>query len=159
MAVSPDHAAVARFWEGARKQLPPDAPEQNPHLRSIGSSKEVSDMILSVILAGEKTGTFSLPWVHVRQPEARPEIFGLSILTDFGGAPRALLRTMSLTIVPYRDIDASHTACEGKGARDLGVWRKIHWPYWAAMLKPYGLTPTEDMPVCVERFALLCPKS
>ena len=158
MAVTPDHPAVARFWAEAQNHLPSDAVTQTPHLRSIGSTKEVSDMILGVILAGEKTGTFSLPWVHVRQPEARPEIYGLSILTDFGGAPRALLRTMSLTIVPYRDIDASHTACEGKGARDLAVWRKIHWPYWASMLKPYGLEPSEDMPVCVERFALLYPK-
>ena len=148
--------SVAEFWAQAQRAVPGLT---GPYAtRRLGSNAEVNERLLAVILAGEKTGTFNLPWMHGIEPGTAPRENALMIYMDFNDQPRALVRQHKPEFAPYDGITAAHTACEGKGARDLETWRKIHWPYWTAMLAPHGLKPASDMPVCVERFTLLYPR-
>ncbi len=128
-------------------------------IKRLGATAEMSENLLTLILSGEKTGTFTLPWLHGHHANWIPETDGLVVYTDFTDRPRALIRQDKPEFVSYADITAAHTACEGPGARDLDTWRKIHWPYWTALLAPHGLKPLPDMPVCVERFKLLHPRA
>jgi uncharacterized protein YhfF len=148
--------SVAEFWVDAQRAVPGLA---GPYaLRRLGRNAEINERLIAVILAGEKTGTFNLPWMHGIEPGTAPLENALMIYTDFNDQPRALVRQSKPEFVPYDEITAAHTACEGKAARDLDTWRKIHWPYWTTMLAEHGLKPTMDMPVCVERFTLLYPR-
>ena len=146
---------IADFWTKAQAAVP--GLSGSYRVKHIGSDAEICERLLALILSGQKTGTFTLPWLHGHHPDWVPEHGGLVIYTDFSDTPRALIRQSKPAFAAYDEINAIHTACEGPGARDPNVWRQIHWPYWTAQLKPYGLKPATDMPVCIERFTLLYP--
>lgn len=147
----------AEFFAAAAAAVPGLTPPFK--VKRIGTSAEICERLLNLILAGEKTGTFTLPWLHGRHPDWIPATGQLMVYIDFSDRPRALIRQKKPEFTTYDAITDAHTACEGPGARDANAWRKIHWPYWTAQLKEYGLTPHPDMPVCVERFELLYPKA
>jgi uncharacterized protein YhfF len=128
-------------------------------VRRIGGDPDSVDIILDLILKGEKCGTFGVKMLQERQPEITPTLGGVAVLVDFDGMPRAAIKTTQLTPVAYKDITEAHIAVEGPGARKLEVWQGIHWPYWTRLLEPHGLTPSEDMTVMVEHFDLVYPKS
>jgi len=44
---------------------------------------------------------------------------------------------------------------DGSPVRDLAVWVPLHTQYWNQLLRPFGLSVTEDMPFWVEQFELL----
>ncbi|MDX2223383.1 MAG: ASCH domain-containing protein, partial [Rhodospirillaceae bacterium] len=119
-------AAIDAFWRAAQAAHPglvgPFA------VKRIGTSAEICERLLALILSGQKTGTFTLPWLHGRHPDWIPRTGGLMIYIDFSDTPRALIRQKTPEFVRYDQIDASHVACEGPGARDPKVWRDIHWP-------------------------------
>ncbi|MEQ8735421.1 MAG: ASCH domain-containing protein [Rhodospirillaceae bacterium] len=127
-------------------------------VRRIGANKFVVDSILSLVLDGEKCGTFGLKWLHERQPETAPVLNGYAVLVNMDEAPKAIIKTTKITPVAYKDITEEHLVIEGPGARALDRWRDIHWPYWQELLKPYDLQPTQEMLVMVEHFDLVFPK-
>jgi uncharacterized protein YhfF len=149
--------AVDNFFAAAAAAVPGLA---GPYkVKRIGIDAEICERLLQLILSGAKTGTFNLPWLHGHHPEMIPETDGLVVYIDFSDRPRAVVRQQKPEFVTYDAITDVHTACEGPAARDSNAWRAIHWPYWTRQLAPYGLKPLPDMPVCVERFTLLYPKS
>lgn len=128
-----------------------------PRTLCIGWNLETSETICALVIAGDKTGTFSLPWLHDALPETKPEIAKYVVLSNYGGVPRALLQTVALTLVRFGEIDESHTAIDGPSVRDLDVWRGIHTKYWNGLLEPFGREVLDEMPVVVERFVCLHP--
>ncbi|MEQ9111901.1 MAG: ASCH domain-containing protein [Rhodospirillaceae bacterium] len=127
-------------------------------VRRLGANQFVVDSILSLVLDGEKRGTFGLKWLHERQPETAPELNGYAVLVDMNETPKAIIKTTQITPIAYKDITDKHLVIEGPGARALDRWRDIHWPYWRELLKPHDLEPTEEMLVMVEHFDLVFPK-
>ena len=127
-------------------------------VRRIGANQFIVDSILSLVLDGEKCGTFGLKWLHERQPETTPILDGYAVLVDMDEAPQAIIKTTQIKPVAYKDITEKHLVIEGPGARALERWREIHWPYWQGLLKPYDLEPTQEMLVMVEHFNLVVPK-
>ena len=50
---------------------------------------------------------------------------------------------------------AEDTAVDGSPVRDPAIWVPLHTVYWNALLEPFGLTVSDDMPFWVEAFELL----
>ncbi|MCB2106180.1 MAG: ASCH domain-containing protein [Rhodobacteraceae bacterium] len=148
---------VAAFWDAARKAVP--GLGEAYAVKRLGTSQDIAERLAALIVSGEKTGTFTLPWLHSRHPDWIPRAGQLVVYTDHNDVPQALIRQRAPIFMRYDQIGAAETACEGPGARDPNVWREIHWPYWTAQLKGYDLAPSPDMPVCVELFTLLYPKA
>lgn len=145
---------IQHFWEAARAAVP-ELPASGYKVRTFGRGADMSNTLLSLIASGEKTGTFALEAEFQRDPAARPIVGDHFVVIRHDGIPALVYRVTEVSTVPFSGIGPIHVAVEGPNARDVGVWRKIHWPYWGAMLKDWGLTPTEDMPVVFQRFKLL----
>ena len=113
--------------------------------------------MLELILTGDKTGTYTLPWIveHTDHPEPAPGDF--IILIDFSGAPRLVVKLTEIETVAFGDITAEHTGVDGSPMRDLALWKPLHTSYWNGMLAPFGLSVNDDMPVWVEKFDLVYP--
>ena len=162
-ATPPTSAALESFLADCRAALPrPEAAALEPgacRQSCIGADLGMSEQICGLVIAGDKTGTFSLPWLHDAHPEIKPDIAGFTVLSNFDGTPRVLLQTVELSLVTFGDIDASYTALDGPGVRDVAVWRGVHTAHWNTLLKPLGKEVAEDTPVVVERFACLYPAS
>lgn len=119
----------------------------------------MADVIVPLILRGEKTGTFALESEFAADPSATPRVGDHYVVTRFSGEPVLIYRISAVERVPFEAIDAHHTAVEGPGARAVEVWRKIHWDYWGSLLRASGHEPTLDMPVLFQRFAVVFPES
>ena len=126
--------------------------------RQFGSA-DMADRLLGLILAGEKTATFATPWLYEGDSNRTPVQDGYSVVHDAKGKPRALLMTTSVVTVPFDQITTAHTQYEGPGARPLDAWRQIHQDFWGPALSSRGLTLTDDLPVTVERFKVVCSVS
>lgn len=158
-AAQPTDAQRKEFLDACVATNPGLDAGPSQRIRCIGWDQETSETIVQLVIAGEKVGTFSLPWLHATNPDLKPEIGEYIIQTTFDGVPKALLQTTALELVTFKDIDESYTALDGPGVRDLKVWQGVHTKHWNGLLEPHGKTVEADMPVVVERFVCVYPKA
>lgn len=151
----PDPAELDNYWQRAgaelgRLNLPADY-----HARWIGLDAPTTDEVIELIRTGDKTGTFTLPWLIEHTDQPAPAVGDTIILVDFNGHPRLLVRLTEITSVAFGDITAVHTSIDGTPVRDLAIWKPLHTQYWNSLLAPYALEVSSSMPVLVEKFELL----
>ncbi len=150
-----DATPVTDLWDSCRFEVGQTAGEFY-RVRTFGRERETSNRMLQFIETREKTVTFSLPWTYTGDQNATPVVGGYSVVTDLDGKPRFILRTTSIKTLPYKDVTAEDSQYEGPGVRTLEAWRKVHWDFFTVSLQPLKKIPTEDMPVTVERFEVVC---
>lgn len=153
----PEKIALEAFWEEVNQhlvaaKLPPDY-----EVRWIGLDADSTAEILDLIRTGDKTGTFTLPWIVARTDQPTPRVGAAIILIDFDGTPALLVRLTDIVEIPFGQITSEHTAIDGSSVRDLSIWKPLHTNYWNAMLAPFGKSVSADMPVWIEKFELLYP--
>jgi uncharacterized protein YhfF len=151
----PDPAELDRYWQRARTELKRADLAAAYEPRWIGLDDATTEEVIELIGSGDKTGTFTLPWLIEHTDQPTPVVGDPIILVDFAGHPRLLVRLTDITTVAFGDITAMHTSIDGTPVRDLAVWKPLHTIYWNNLLAPYQLKVSESMPVLVEKFALL----
>ena len=151
----PEPAALDRFWRSVRGVLPGSVSGDGYQVRWIGLDHDSTEQVLALIEAGDKTGSFTLPWIVAHTDQPLPRIGDCIILIDFSGRPRLLVRLTGIEEVTFGALDGRHTAVDGTPVRPLTIWKPLHTRYWNPMLKPFGLQVTDAMPVLVERLELL----
>jgi uncharacterized protein YhfF len=151
----PVAAALDRFWQAARSALTSVGPGDSYQVRWIGLDDASTEEVLALIEAGDKTGTFTLPWIVANTSQPAPRVGDLIILIDFLGKPRLLVQLTGIEEVTFGALDERHTAVDGSPVRALSIWKPLHTRYWNAMLKPFGLQVTDVMPVLVEQLDVL----
>ena len=97
---------------------------------AFGDNPELADELLALVLSGAKTATADLVVTYEEAGEPIPVVGDLSIVLDGAGAPRALLRTTKVDVVPFSAVTAEHARLEGEGDRTLATWRAEHERYW-----------------------------
>ncbi|MCU0759205.1 MAG: ASCH domain-containing protein [Steroidobacteraceae bacterium] len=148
---------VEEFVAAARAARP-DLQFDRYKVRTFGGSKAMADVIVPLILAGEKTGTFALAAEFESDPERAPRVGDWYVVTWFEGPPALLYRVTEVEVVPFEGIGERHVQVEGPSARDVKVWRDIHWPYWGGMMKQWGREPSMQMPVIFQRYEVVYPE-
>lgn len=144
---------IEPWWAAGRASLP-DLPEDPPGAWAFGATADHADELLSLVLAGTKTGTALSLGECELTGEAIPRAGDYSIILDGSGRPAAIIQTTRIDIVPFGDVDADHAHAEGEDDRTLSAWRDIHERYWRTY-SPAGFA--WDMPVVCERFTLIHP--
>ncbi len=125
-------------------------------VRHFGQDARVADLLVSLIAAREKTGTFTSPWIFEGNRNEAPVLGGYTVVTDFAANPRLLLRTTAVRTMRFDEISEAETLVDGPAVRTLGVWRQVHWAYFERKLAKLDRTPSPDMPVTVEEFEVVC---
>jgi uncharacterized protein YhfF len=156
--VRPGIQALDAFWGAvrvARADLAlPDAYE----VRWIGIDAPTTETIFGYIQAGTKVGTFRLPWQLAAKGHAPAKVGDPIVLIAWDGTPRLAIRITAVEETTFGAIDQRHTALDGPSVQDVKVWKPLHRDFWSKDLARIGRTVTDDMPVTVERFALIYPK-
>ncbi len=148
--------SVDTFWQSCLPQLDTAPADNFYRVRSIGSTPESTAIITRLILEGQKTGTFTSPWMYEGDRSITPVAGGYSVLLDETQSPRAVLKTTELMIVPFDQITEKETAIDGPAVRPLDVWRPIHVTFFTTELEARGKAFAQDMPVTVEKFEVMC---
>lgn len=147
----------ADFWSVACRAAPDLPPGAEFQVWYFGDSERLARGLADLVLSGAKRATAGLLWDAENDSNAMPVLGGYSIVTDHAGAPLLIIRTTDVEIRPYRAVDAEFAAAEGEGDGSLTFWRSAHWDYFSRRCQAIGCAPGEDMPVVLERFALVYP--
>ncbi len=151
----PDPAALDAFWAEARAALPDAGLGDGYQVRWIGLDAPSTDQIIELIRQGDKTGTFTLPWIVERTDQPEPKAGDAIILIDFAGTPTLLVRLTQVRPVRFGDVTAADIAIDGTPVRDLAVWKPLHTVYWNGLLAPFDLAVSDDLMFWAEPFELL----
>ena len=150
----PAETELEVFQEKSRTVLGPGLPEYW-QVRWIGLDEASTEQVIELISSGDKTGTFSLPWLIEAAGLPESAVGDVIILIDFHGRPRLVVRLTDIRTVEFGAISAQDTAIDGTPVRDLDIWIPLHTNYWNACLAPFALSVSPAMPVLVESFELL----
>ena len=149
-------AQQQEFWRAARQAVP-DLPASADQVWHFGDSEELARELAELVLHGPKRATAGLFWDAEIDANMMPVLGGYSLVTDYSGVPLLIIRTISVEIRPYDQVDADFAATEGEGDGSLDFWRRAHWAYFSRRCEALGRKPSTDMPVVLERFALIYP--
>ena len=122
-----------------------------------GDNPELMDELLGYVLNGIKRTSTSL---HIESElEGWPmEHEGeYNIILDGRNMPAAVIKTMSVRRVKYRDVDADHAYWEGEGDRTLETYFLEHDKYYLRRGEALGFEFNKDMLVDLNRFELVYP--
>lgn len=147
----------ANFWSAACRAAPGLPPAAAYQVWHFGDSEALARQLADLVLYGTKRATAGLLWEAENDPKAMPVPGGYSLVTDHAGAPLLIIRTSDVEIRPYCAVDGDFAAAEAEGDGTLAYWRAAHWDYFSRRCAAIGRTPSEDMPVVLERFELVYP--
>ena len=150
---SPD--SLTAFLDAARAAHKDLDIHDNWEVRWIGLDAETTRQIFELIRAGDKTGTFTLPWLVERGGRAAPYPGLHLVLVDMDGRPTLLVRLGEVREAVFGQVTAADTAVDGSPVRDPVIWKALHTQYWNDLLAPHGLEVSDDMPFWIEPFELI----
>lgn len=124
-------------------------------MESLGDSPELSTELIDLIRCGPKRATAALHWAMEHDGDPMPVAGDIEIIVDHRNEPALVTRTVSVVVVPFREVTAAFAAQEGEGDGSLAHWREGHWQFFSRECARIGRRPTDDMPVVCTVFELL----
>jgi uncharacterized protein YhfF len=143
---------AAALWKQFCEHNPGVDPDHNYQVWYFGDSRDLADQLCALVLQGTKTATACLVWEAERDPENAPILDGYSVVTDFDGNPKCIIRTTEIRVLPFNEVDEEFAADEGEGDQSLEFWRQAHWDYFTRKCKEMGKEASTTMAVICERF-------
>jgi len=111
--------------------------------------------LAALVKAGRKRATASALWAYSAEGEPVPQVGDYSVITNWAGEARCIIRTMSVEIVPFNEVTADFARTEGEGDGSLDYWRRVHWECFTRDLRAAGRRPEDTMPVVCETFEVV----
>lgn len=124
-------------------------------VRRIGTSDEMVGLIIDRIVIGEKTMTYTLPWLRTRECLPPSKAGDCIVALNGAGQPELLLRLTRVKNMLFGEMTEQDIAEEGKPLRSLEKWQPLHIEVWNEKLAPHKLTVSDSMPVTAEYFKVL----
>ena len=149
--------AVAAFWNSYRDALPADHPHRRmaPDVFSFGDSAALADKLATLVLAGRKKATTSLPVEYTSAGQPLPEAGGVSIVTRSNAEPVAVIEFVAVRLVPFGNVDAAYAAIEGEGDGSLAFWQAAHRAYFERVCERLGRRFGDTTPVLCQQFRVV----
>ena len=122
--------SVKEFWDGFIAMNPDIARDTPYQVWYFGNTPEMALELAELVIEGKKFATGSLAAVNKLRPEEAPTPYGYSVVTDFHGKPRCVIRTVEIRHLPFDKVDAAFASDEGEGDLTLEYWREVHRSYF-----------------------------
>lgn len=110
--------------------------------------------LLDLVLKGQKRATSSSVLGYRIEGEEIPKAGNISVITDWDGNPRCVVRTTKVRIIPYKDITFDIAKLEGEDDT-LESWRNNHEAFFKEEGMELGYEFSEDMEVIFEEFEVV----
>ncbi len=122
-----------------------------------GDNPDLMDELLGYVLKGIKQTSTDL--LKESELEGWPTNHEgeYNIILDGKDQPAAVIKTVSVRRVKYRDVDADHAYLEGEGDRTLETYFMEHDKYYKRRGEALGFEFNKDMLVDLVRFELVYP--
>ena len=110
--------------------------------------------LLELVLIGKKRATSSSLEGYQIEGEEIPKVGDMSVITDWDGNPRCVIKTTSVRIIPYKDITFDIAKLEGEDD-NLDSWRGNHEKFFTEEGKEVGYEFSTQMDVVFEEFEVI----
>ena len=117
-----------------------------------------ADLLAHLVLTGEKTATSSAYPLYELEKEPLPVAGEYSIILDSKDHAVCVVKTNSVSVVPFDEVTADHAFKEGEGDKSLDYWRKVHKKFFIKCLREVGLSFSTEMNVVCEEFEVVYKK-
>ncbi|WP_312365510.1 ASCH domain-containing protein [Sphingobacterium sp.] len=149
---------IDSFWKEFQNEMPEHSGVEAPPSYYFCDNEKDADECAELVQKGIKQATtLSLAGLQINK-EKLPVVEDIAIVTDWHGIPKAIIKTVKVEIVKFKDITAEYAFIEGEGDRSLSYWKKVHWDYYTRELSDHGLQPSEDMELVCEYFKTIWSK-
>jgi GrpB-like predicted nucleotidyltransferase (UPF0157 family)/uncharacterized protein YhfF len=138
---------VREFWDGFVSATGIDGPHTAWGFGN--DDPQMADQLGLLVRDGPKRATTSLRSWYDDEP--MPVVGDLSVVLNGSGEPLCVIRTTSVEIRRFGDVDETFAWIEGEGDRSLAYWRDAHIRFFAGEGRPAD----EDTEVVLEIFELL----
>ncbi|MBM7824596.1 uncharacterized protein YhfF [Arcanobacterium pluranimalium] len=145
------NAAKLNLSEGFNAQ--DDLTSLRPSSFAFGADRAQANRLCELVLRGEKRATSSYLPSYRRAGVPVPTVGDLGILCDGDGVPRALLRTSTVEITAFGDVDAHIAQAEGEGTHE--DWVREHRAFFEREISDLGGEFDEQGGVVTEFFEVL----
>jgi uncharacterized protein YhfF len=116
-----------------------------------------ADELVELVLAGKKVATATLEWDFKNDREPLPMPGDLSIIQNWAGEPKAIIRTTRVDVMPFYQVGGKHAYLEGEGDQSLEYWRKAHEKVFTRRCRELDRRFSKDAMVVCERFEMIWP--
>jgi uncharacterized protein YhfF len=116
-----------------------------------------ADELVELVLTGRKRATAGALWFYEDEEEPLPAPGDFSVVTDWSGAGRCVIRTTAVEVVAFDEVTEEFAATEGEGDGSLAYWRQAHRSAFGREFEGTGRSLQPDTPVVCERFDLVFP--
>ena len=116
-------------------------------------TESACNYLLDLVLKGKKRATSSA-YDGYEDDEEMPKVGELSVITDWDGNPRCVIKTTNIIILPYKDITFDLAKLEGEDD-SLDSWRKNHEHFFKEEGLELGYEFNENMKVIFEEFEVV----
>ncbi|MDQ0511414.1 ASCH domain-containing protein [Ancylobacter amanitiformis] len=151
------HPSIRDIWARYRA-VHADAPEAAPAAFQFCDNAPDADICLALVLAGQKRATASSLAELQLAGLALPQPGELSIVTNGAGEAKAVIRTCSVDIRRFAEVDEEFARAEGEGDLTLAWWRSAHLAYFTRVLAGSGHVVNDELEIACERFELVYPR-
>lgn len=150
------HESVYKMWDDFM-ELHPGLKEKTFTAWYFCNTEDCANKLAELVLKGIKRGTTSLMYWYDTGKENIPSKGGFSVVTDWNGNAKCIIRTKKVTILPFKDFSQELAAIEGEGDKSLEYWRRAHVKFFTDEMKSENLNFSEDMEIVFEEFELIYP--
>ena len=144
------------MWSAFVSTHPGEVSPESPYaVWHFGDDQRMADELAELVCRGTKRATAGALWSYEAGGEPVPRAGDLSVVTDWTGRARCVVRTTGVAIVAFDDVTPEFAAAEGEGDGSLEHWRQVHWEFFTRELRALDKAPRLDMPVVCERFEVV----
>jgi histidinol-phosphate aminotransferase len=117
----------------------------------------LADLWLGLILHGNKRSTAHPMLQHEVEGDTPHSVGDYSIVLDGFARPACVLRTTSVEVKPFSEVDEAFVRAESEGAGIVAYWKVGHWVSYQPYCALNGSEMSEDLPMVFEYFELIDP--
>lgn len=116
---------------------------------SIWSFGDNSDLLLELVMLGEKTATSSLYMLY--NNEKLPKEGEYNIILNSKNEAKCITKTTKVYLKKFGEVSSEHAYKEGEGDKSLSYWSEVHERFLNECLASYNKKITlNDLVVCEE---------
>jgi histidinol-phosphate aminotransferase len=132
-------------------------PTIEPDVYPWSSTPILADLWLGLILHGNKRSTAHPVLQHELGGDPPHSVGDYSIVLDGFARPACVLRTTSVEIKPFCEVDEAFVRAESEGGGIVAYWKVGHWASYEPYCALGGVEMSEDVPMVYEYFELIDP--
>jgi uncharacterized protein YhfF len=148
---------AASFWQRYLDRLCAADPHRStkPDVFAFGDTPALADELGSLVKAGRKRATASLPVEFTSLGQPLPITGDVAVVTRADGTPIAIIELTEVRQLPFSAVDAAFAADEGEGDGTLAYWRAAHRQYFGRVATKLGAAFDENTAVICQRFRVV----